>query len=210
KTNPFPPMRPFSTALTTLLAPLCLLAQTEPATDAASTPAPAALERPASFKINVRAPADAVLPAERRIEAMQIADWLVNFRDPGFTARLDDLPNPFLFEQPLPEAEIEVEDTQPQRPTVSAQQILVQAGEDFSENIRGSLSLGGNAVLVLKGGEMARLGYTFTANPIDRPDQSFKIEVTEITTRNFTLATNGTSMTFALPEQGSGGSITRN
>ena len=157
------------------------------------------------FQLNLEAQDKRVSLKDRREDILSSSDKLLNPGNPELLKRFENVRNPF---EPYVEPTIEpdpepVTKTQPKQ--INEKLILMQVVRILKP--KGSLILGENRILILEDRKKLREGDII---PARIGGTIYKIQITEITGRNFSLSLNQTKLTSGFSRASSKGKVTLN
>ena len=157
------------------------------------------------FHLNLEAQDKRVSLKDRREEILSSADKLLNPGSPELLKRFEKVWNPF---EPYVEPTIEpdpepVTTTQPKQ--INEKLILMQVARLLKP--KGSLILGENRILILEDRKKLREGDII---PARIGGITYKIQLTEITGRDFSFSLNQTKLTSGFSKASSKGKVTLN
>jgi hypothetical protein len=157
------------------------------------------------FHLNLEAQDKRVSLKDRREGILSSAEKFLNPGNPELLKRFEEVWNPF---EPYVEPTIEpdpepVTATQPKQ--INEKLILMQVVRLLKP--KGSLILGENRILILEDRKKLREGDII---PAKIGGVTYKVQITEITGRNFSLSLNQTKLTSGFSKASSKGKVTRN
>ena len=157
------------------------------------------------FQVNLEAQDKRVSMKDKREGLLSTSDKLLNPGDPEQLKRFEKVRNPF---EPYVEPTIEpdpepVTKTQPKQ--INEKLILMQVVRILKP--KGSLILGENRILILEDRKKLREGDIIPARV---GGITYKVQITEITSRNFSLSLNQTKLTSGFSRASSKGKVTLN
>lgn len=142
-----------------------------------------------------------VLPPEQRKQVLAAAEYYLAVVDSDFSAQVEDLINPFVFEQPVEVTEemmAEAEEEVVVEVVYDDASVLRVVGASFATQVRGTLSRGSNVFLQLSGGGLLGEGSTFPARVPQVEDKSFEVTLFRVTDRDYTLRLGSAQQTFPI------------
>ena len=166
------------------------------------------------IKINVSVPQGRVLPAERREDALLVAERLVANSPTDLSASLEKLVNPFVFQ----EEEVEVVETEeePEDGDMNLQaprndtEVLRILAPRLQREVQGSLIMGNRKRLIWANGSSVEIGYTFKTRISANDPNIYEVTITDIQEKSFSIQLNDTEIPVPIGDSGSGQSIQRN
>lgn len=133
---------------------------------------------------------DQVIKTSQRDEVLELAvRYLEAANADEFLSSIEDLKNPFVFEQPVEElVQVEVAPAEPE-PTIvyDNASVLDAVAKGLVEQIRGTMGMGDNYYMQLETGGLMKKGASFPAKIPDVEDQTFTVTVTDVTEDGFEL-----------------------
>lgn len=157
------------------------------------------------FQVNLTAQDKRVSMKDKREEFLSVADQLLNPGNPELVKRFETVSNPFEpYIEPIVEPDLEPL-TKVQTKQFDEKLVLRRVVKMLKP--KGSLILGETRILILEGRKKLREGDII---PAKISGKIYKIQITEITGRNFTLSLNQSKLTSGFQLASSRGKVTLN
>jgi len=161
-----------------------------------------------------------VIPVDTREEVIEAGKTYLSRGNPEFVATVEDLENPFTFEQaeevvsrPQVAETTEAEPEEAPQPVIDYDDatVLKAVSVSLRRQVRGTLARGDNRYMQLEGGGLMKEGTTFPARLPQLEGESFAVVVSQIGEDGFRLQLNEASLyvPYSDPSPGSRTSIER-
>ncbi|WP_041745083.1 hypothetical protein [Coraliomargarita akajimensis] len=160
---------------------------------------------------------DQVLPIKKRAAALEIGNaYLSPANVDAYNQATAELKSPYEFEKAKPKIvevveEVEVE-TVETKYVYDDSSILDRIGANFSNQVRGTMSMGSKYYIQLKSGKLMKPGASFPVSIPEVKDKTYTVTLDAIDDDGFTLSVAGLSRKFpyVVNDDKSSGSVSRN
>ncbi|WP_269525612.1 hypothetical protein [Coraliomargarita parva] len=149
---------------------------------------------PAKSSLKLTGGKGMVLKIQNREEVLEATDRYLSKADSRFLSVVENMENPFSFEQQPEEAVVGVATSDdglvdvPATPVVYDDASILKAiGISLAKQVRGTMARGSTRYMQLQGGGLLRMGSSFPAKLPDLPGQEFNVTILEVTTEGFKI-----------------------
>lgn len=162
-------------------------------------------------QISLAVPKGHVIKPEARAKVLEMGSQLLSETDDDFVALSKEAETPYAFERP----KVVVEEEEKEKPAEKVivyedASVLDVVARDFSKQVRGTLARGETSFLQLKGGQMVEPGTEFPVTIPQAKGQVFKVIISEVTDKGYTLKLGDAEKVISLSGSTSGSGAVRN